>query len=118
MTLLRYSNEELDQFGKLLESKLHETTREYNALLWQLTQVSAERDHREDDAVRKDTLYIKAARVKRNLDNLRSALLRVDNKTYGICIVSGTLIPKERLLAVPHTSVNTEVSLQPMRAGA
>lgn len=121
MTLLRYSNEELIHFKTLLENKLQETINEYNAVLWQLTQATLRLngpESNEEDSLRKDMLYIGAARMKRNLDNLRSALLRIDNKTYGICIVSGTLIPKERLLAVPHTTVNTEVTLYPLRAGA
>src|SRR5687767_2597986 len=104
MTVLRYSNEELMQFQQILETKLKETMCEYNSALWQLTHASAspQDTKKEDENLQKDLLYIRAARLKRNVDNLRSAMLRIDNKTYGICIVSGTLIPKQRLLAVPH----------------
>lgn len=116
MTLLGYSNEDLNLFRQIVEDKLKETTRLYNAVLWQLTQTN--RDANDDGPVRKDLLYIQAARLKRNLDNLRSAVLRLENKTYGICIVSGTLIPKERLLAVPHTTVNTDAKLPLLRTGA
>jgi DnaK suppressor protein len=118
MTLHGYPHEDLNLFREIVEAKLNETTREYNAALWQLTQASNAVDANENDGVRKDLLYIHAARVKRNLDNLRSAMLRIENGTYGICIVSGTLIPKQRLLAVPHTTVNTEATLYPLRAGA
>jgi RNA polymerase-binding transcription factor DksA len=119
MILLGYSNEELKVFRNVVDAKFQEVSREYNAVLWQLNQIPEdENDASENGFVRKDLLYIQAARLKRHLDNLRSAMLRIENKTYGICIVSGTLIPKQRLLAVPHTTVNTEAKLYPLRAGA
>src|SRR5215218_3016316 len=113
MTLHGYANEDLKLFREIVESKLSDATRQYNAVLWQLTQVNNEADENENGVVRLNLLYIQAARLKRNLDNLRSAMLRIENGTYGICIVSGTLIPKQRLLAVPHTTVNTEAKLHP-----
>lgn len=118
MTLIGYSTEELKLFREIVGAKLEETTGQYNAVLWQLTQAKDNAADEKDPSVRLDLLYIQVARLKRNLDNLRSAMLRIENGTYGICIVSGTLIPKQRLLAVPHTTFNTEAKLHPLRAGA
>ena len=118
MTVIRYSNEELNEFRQLVESKLEETLREYNSIIWQMHVDNSSYQVVSDNVVFKEDLYVQAARLKRHVDNLRSALLRLENKTYGICIISGTLIPKQRLLAVPHTTINTEARLQPVRIGA
>ena len=53
-----------------------------------------------------------AARQKKYVENLENALMRVENKTYGICKVTGKLISKERLRAVPHTTQSIEAKLQ------
>ena len=53
-----------------------------------------------------------AGRQRKFIDNLEMALLRIENKTYGICKVTGKLIPKERLLAVPHTTQSIEAKLK------
>ena len=53
-----------------------------------------------------------AARQKKFIENLEMALIRVENKTYGICRVTGKLISKERLRAVPHTTLSMEAKLQ------
>jgi DnaK suppressor protein len=113
MTVFRYSDEDLNEFRSLVESKLADTLREYNSVVWQMHHNATD-----EAAVLRDELYIRSARLKRYADNLRSALLRIDNGTYGICIVSGTLIPRQRLLAVPHTTINTDARLQPLRIGA
>jgi RNA polymerase-binding protein DksA len=49
-----------------------------------------------------------AARQKKFIDNLEAALVRIENKTYGICRETGKLIQKERLKAVPHTTLSIE----------
>ncbi len=49
-----------------------------------------------------------AARQQKFIKDLEAALIRIENKTYGICKVTGKLIPKERLMAVPHTTMTIE----------
>jgi RNA polymerase-binding transcription factor DksA len=53
-----------------------------------------------------------AARQKKFIDNLENALIRIENKTYGICRVTGKLIQKERLMAVPHATLSMEAKLK------
>lgn len=52
-----------------------------------------------------------AARQLRFIKDLKAALVRIENKTYGICKVTGKLIPKERLRVVPHTTMSVEAKL-------
>ena len=49
-----------------------------------------------------------AARQQKFIQALQAALVRIENKTYGICRVTGKLIPKERLRAVPHATLSIE----------
>ena len=53
-----------------------------------------------------------AARQKKFIDNLENALVRIENKTYGICRETGKLIQKERLRAVPHATLSMEAKLK------
>src|ERR1700753_3928627 len=53
-----------------------------------------------------------AARQKKFIEQLEAALLRIQNKTYGICRSTGKLIPAERLRAVPHTTMSMEAKLK------
>ncbi|MBQ8046020.1 MAG: TraR/DksA family transcriptional regulator, partial [Bacteroidales bacterium] len=52
-----------------------------------------------------------AARQLKFIKDLKAALVRIENKTYGICKVTGKLIPKERLRVVPHTTMSVEAKL-------
>jgi RNA polymerase-binding transcription factor DksA len=49
-----------------------------------------------------------AGRQEKFVRDLKNALIRIENKTYGVCRVTGKLIPKERLLAVPHATLSIE----------
>jgi RNA polymerase-binding transcription factor DksA len=53
-----------------------------------------------------------AARQQKFIQNLENALIRIENKSYGICRETGTLIPKERLRSVPHATLSMEAKLQ------
>ena len=53
-----------------------------------------------------------AARQQKFIKDLESALIRIENKTYGICRVTGKLIPKERLRLVPHATLSVEAKLK------
>ncbi|MGL4596016.1 MAG: TraR/DksA family transcriptional regulator, partial [Bacteroidia bacterium] len=52
-----------------------------------------------------------AARQEKYIQNLKNALIRIQNKTYGICRVTGKLIPKERLRSVPHATLSIDAKL-------
>ena len=52
-----------------------------------------------------------AARQYKYIQNLENALIRIENKTYGVCRVTGKLIPKERLRAVPHATLSVEAKM-------
>ena len=115
-----YSDEELQEFKELILQKLEQATRDYEAL--RDNAVSAGNDIG-DTAPTCKTLQESAANLSRGengrmaerllkfIQGLQAALVRVENKTYGICRVTGNLIPKERLRAVPHTTQCIEAKL-------
>ena len=53
-----------------------------------------------------------ASRQRKFIDHLENALIRIENKTYGICRETGKLIPRERLMAVPHATLSMEAKLK------
>ena len=115
-----YSDEELQEFKELILQKLEQATRDYEAL--RDNAVSAGNDSGDTSPTFK-TLQESAANLSRGengrmaerllkfIQGLQAALVRVENKTYGICRVTGNLIPKERLRAVPHTTQCIEAKL-------
>ena len=114
-----YSDEELQEFKELILQKLEQATRDYEAL--RDNAVSAGNDIGDTSPTFK-TLQESAANLSRGengrmarllkfIQGLQAALVRVENKTYGICRVTGSLIPKERLRAVPHTTQCIEAKL-------
>jgi RNA polymerase-binding transcription factor DksA len=64
------------------------------------------------DFTSKEETALHAIRLQKFIEQLQNALIRIENKTYGVCTVSGQLIPKERLKSVPHTtkSVNAKIN--------
>ena len=115
-----YSDEELQEFKELILQKLEQATRDYEAL--RDNAVSAGNDIGDTSPTFK-TLQESAANLSRGengrmaerllkfIQGLQAALVRVENKTYGICRVTGNLIPKELLRAVPHTTQCIEAKL-------
>lgn len=115
-----YSDEELQEFKELILQKLEQATRDYEAL--RDNAVSAGNDIGDTSPTFK-ILQESAANLSRGengrmaerllkfIQGLQAALVRVENKTYGICRVTGNLIPKERLRAVPHTTQCIEAKL-------
>lgn len=107
----RYSDEDLVFFKKILEEKLHMAELEYKDLALSL---KAERDGPEDIvgegriSLSKEEASQLAQRQDKFIGKLRCALMRIENKTYGICRETGKLIPKERLLLVPHATMCVE----------
>ena len=63
------------------------------------------------DTAEKESMSQLAARQQKFINNLENALIRIKNGTYGICVDTGKLIPKERLRAVPHTMQCIEAKL-------
>lgn len=114
----RYSDEELQEFRALIEEKLALAKREYDELMNSLMNrggndvddTSPTYKALEEGSMTqsKEELTTMALRQQKFIQGLQAALLRIENKTYGICRVTGKLIPKERLRAVPHATLSIE----------
>jgi RNA polymerase-binding transcription factor DksA len=118
----RYSEEELKEFAALINGKLDKAREEFKILKDTLTRTNdAGTDATsggntkvlEDGAetAEKENLSQLAARQLKYITNLENALVRIKNGTYGICSVTGKLISKERLVAVPHTTQSIEAKM-------
>jgi RNA polymerase-binding transcription factor DksA len=118
----RYSDEELREFETLINGKLEKARDEFRILKDTLNRSNdAGTDSTsggntkvlEDGAetAEKENLSQLAARQLKYITNLENALIRIKNSTYGICTVTGKLIPKERLIAVPHTTQSIEAKM-------
>src|ERR1700744_2298260 len=117
----RYSDSELADFKNLIENKIRMARAELLELTATLSSVNTNGD---DAAIAGKTLedgsatYEKeqtnqlAARQKKFIEQLEAALIRIQNKTYGICRGTGKLIPAERLRAVPNTTMSMEAKLK------
>ena len=115
-----YSSEELQEFKEIILQKL-EKAEENLALL--TAAVANEGSDISDTAptfklmeegsnvLSKEENAKLAARQLKFIKDLKAALVRIENKTYGICKVTGKLIPKERLRVVPHTTMSVEAKL-------
>ncbi|MEJ7643068.1 MAG: TraR/DksA C4-type zinc finger protein [Chryseolinea sp.] len=121
-TRTRYSENELVQFEALIHKKLDKAKDEYRILKETLNRNNDEGTDAtsggntkvlEDGAetAEKENLSQLAARQQKYIMNLENALVRIKNGTYGICSVTGKLIPKERLIAVPHTTQSIEAKM-------
>jgi len=114
---VRYSDEELLEFKELVTKKLEVAEAEYRELRASLRH-GDNSDHdtapvfknMEDGAetLNREELGLQASRLEKFIKGLRGALIRIENKTYGVCRVTGKLIPKERLRAVPHATLSIE----------
>ena len=113
----RYSDEELAEFKVLIQEKLDKANKEYAELREALRNGdNSDRDtaptfkNMEDGAetLNREELGLQASRLEKFIKGLQGALVRIENKTYGICRVTGKLIPKERLRAVPHATLSVE----------
>lgn len=115
----RYSDEELEEFRVLILEKLKVAEEDYEHTM----DAVMNRDSNEADDTAptyhaleegsevqsKEQLMAMAHRQQKYVQGLKAALVRIDNKTYGICRETGKLIPKERLRAVPHATLSIEV---------
>jgi RNA polymerase-binding transcription factor DksA len=122
MEKTRYTDEELEEFKEIIMQKMDVAKAEFRTLQNNL------KDGNENgadstnnnyltlddgaDTAEKENLNQLAAHQLKFIKNLEAALVRIQNKTYGICKTTGKLIPKERLRAVPHTTQTIEAKLK------
>ncbi|MBS1657491.1 MAG: TraR/DksA C4-type zinc finger protein [Chitinophagales bacterium] len=117
----RYSDKELEEFRQLIMEKLDAAK---NELKYLQDQISHKGENNVGDtentfassddgsnSMEREYLTQMAARQRLYIDHLDKALIRIHNKTYGICRVTGKLIEKERLRAVPHATLSMEAKL-------
>lgn len=115
---MRYSDVDLQEFRELINRKLEQSKKELNYLQGLITRKDDmggdETENRymtmEDGSVsmEREQLAQMASRQISYMDHLEKALMRIENKTYGICRVTGKLIDKARLRAVPHATLSIE----------
>ncbi len=117
-----YTDEELEYFKEIILKKRDEAEQELNSLQNSLRESmenasdeSAYSFHMADagtDAQEREKTYMLFNRTKKFVRYLDDALVRIDNKTYGVCKVTGKKIAKGRLEAVPHTQLSIEAKLK------
>lgn len=115
---IRYSDDELEEFKEIINTKLGLARRDYD----QMMRVLMNQDGNDVDDTSptykileegsatqsKEELIQLAGRQQKFIKGLEAALIRIENKTYGVDRITGKLIPKERLRAVPHATLSVE----------
>ena len=118
----RYSDEDLAEFKEIIEQKLELARRDYNEMMKSLrndegndvADTSPTYKVLEEGSTtqnRQETIVL-AQRQQKFIQGLEAALVRIANKTYGIDRITGELIPKERLRAVPHATLSVESKMK------
>ena len=112
----RYTDEELEEFKGILNDKLRLARRDFDVMMKQL--MNADGNDVDDtsptykaleegsSSQTKDDIAQMAHRQQKFIQGLEAALVRIENKTYGVDRITGELIPKERLRAVPHATLS------------
>ena len=111
---VRYSDEELQEFREVIMQKLELAKRDYDQIMRALRHEDSNDvadtsptykglEDGSDAAYLEEQMQI-ASRQAKFIQGLQAALIRIENKTYGICKTTGRLIPRERLLRVPHAT--------------
>ena len=121
-TSKRYSDKDLAEFKNLIQDKITSAKRDLKRLRDSITQgagngtndtYSAFKAFEEgSETLSKESNSILAQRQEKFIRDLNNALIRIENKTYGICRVTGKLINKERLKLVPHATLSIEAKMQ------
>lgn len=115
---VRYSDQDLAEFKSIIEEKLAKAKREFETINDELLEMESNNSNHFNDinesslSYERDHLSRMADRQNRFIRDLENALLRIQNKTYGICIVTGELIDKRRLKAVPHTTKSIKAKMK------
>lgn len=114
----RYTDAELDEFRAIINEKLEKAQRDYDQLKSSI--MNQDGNGIEDtsptykvleegaNTLSKEEVGRLAQRQQKFIQGLQAALIRIENKTYGICRETGKLIPAERLRAVPHATLSIE----------
>ena len=114
----RYGENELMEFEQIIDKKLEKSKQELSFYMNQLSDMADNPDSKVkglDDGIgtaENERLTTMAARVKKHMQHLENAKIRIKNKVYGVCRVTGKLISKERLRAVPHATLSIEAKQQ------
>ena len=112
---LRYSDEELVEFRAIIEKKMEKARKELDFYQEQIRSESDDNKFHglEDGSYtqERESLNQLASRQIKFIQHLEKALIRIENKTYGICRTTGKLISKARLKAVPHATQSIEAKL-------
>ena len=115
---VRYSDAELQEFKKIIQDKIAKA--EKDLALINESFINDQNNGTGDtsptfkafeegaETLSKEQNSILAGRQEKFIRDLKHALIRIENKTYGVCRVTGKLIPKERLMAVPHATLSIE----------
>lgn len=118
----RYTDEELAEFKEIILNKLEKAQKDYELLKAAITH--SESNDTEDTSPTFKVLEEGATTLSREeagnlaqrqlkfIQHLKAALIRIENKTYGVCRQTGKLISKERLRAVPHATLSIEAKQQ------
>jgi RNA polymerase-binding transcription factor DksA len=118
----RYSDEELEEFKAIINEKIRLARRDYDSMMKQL--MNADGNDVDDTSPTykaleegsmtqsKEEIVQLANRQQKFIQGLEAALVRIQNKTYGIDRMTGELIPKERLRAVPHATLSVSSKMQ------
>lgn len=118
MEKVRYSDQELNEFKRVIREKLEKAEKDLELL--KETFANDKNNGTDDtsptfkafeegsDTMSKEANSQLASRQEKFIRDLKNALVRIENKTYGICRVTGNLISKERLMLVPHATLSIE----------
>ena len=123
---IRYTDKELLEFKEIILNKLEEARRDF-VLLTEAYTTKNDNDTNDtsptfkvleegSNVLSKEENSQLASRQQKFIRDLENALLRIENKTYGICRITGKLIPKERLKVVPHATMSIEAKLSQQKA--
>jgi len=119
-TIIRYSDEELQEFKTLIEEKIAEAKQGMEIYLEAYSNVGNDTTDTSptfkileegNQVLSKEENSRLANRLDKYVKNLEAALVRIENKTYGICRATGNLIPKERLRCVPHATLSFDAKV-------
>jgi DnaK suppressor protein len=118
--VIRYSDEELEEFRVLIETKIEEAKGGMGVYLDAYnnsgndtmdTSPTFKILEEGNQVLSKEENSRLASRLDKYIKNLEAALVRIENKTYGVCRITGQLIPKERLKSVPHATLSFDAKV-------
>jgi len=116
-TISRYSDAELAEFKVKIDLKLSDAREEYVFIIEQIKEqtesIESDGDWMDNSSSANDLelMYIMANRQRKHIEDLEKALIRIKHKSYGICLLTGELIDKRRLIAVPTTTKSLAAKL-------